>query len=74
MKPRIEYFKNLGIPEHGVVKMIVKHPHLLHYSFEGLEEHINFLFSLLNERGGRGTYRNTAVTNILSKCRRITET
>ena len=46
MKPRIEYFKNLGIPQHGVVKMIVKHPHLLHYSFEGLEEHINFLFSI----------------------------
>ena len=23
----------------GVVKMIVRHPHLLQYSFEGLEEH-----------------------------------
>ena len=26
--------------------MIVRHPHLLHYSFEGLEEHINFLASI----------------------------
>ena len=26
--------------------MIVKHPHLLHYSFEGLKEHIDFLSSI----------------------------
>ena len=46
IKPRLEYFKMLGIPDDGLVKMIVRHPHLLHYSFEGLEEHINFLASI----------------------------
>lgn len=46
IKPRLEYFKMLGIPDDRLVKMIVRHPHLLHYSFEGLEEHINFLASI----------------------------
>ena len=46
IKPRIAYFKKLGIPDDGLVKMIVRHPQLLHYSFEGLEERISFLASI----------------------------
>ena len=46
VKPRVDYLRDLGIPKDGVVKMIVKHPHLLHYSFEGLKEHIDFLSSI----------------------------
>ena len=50
IKPRVEFLKNLGISHDGVMKMIVRHPHLLQYSFEGLEEHINFLGSIgMNE-------------------------
>lgn len=46
IKPRVDFLKDLGISHDGVVKMIVRHPHLLQYSFEGLEEHINFLTSI----------------------------
>lgn len=50
IKPRVEFLKDLGISHEGVIKMIVRHPHLLQYSFEGLEEHINFLSSIgMNE-------------------------
>ena len=50
VKPRVEFLKNLGISHDGVMKMIVRHPHLLQYSFEGLEEHITFLSSIgMNE-------------------------
>eukprot|EP00740_Mantoniella_antarctica_P017694 CAMPEP_0181371756 /NCGR_PEP_ID=MMETSP1106-20121128/14297_1 /TAXON_ID=81844 /ORGANISM="Mantoniella antarctica, Strain SL-175" /LENGTH=761 /DNA_ID=CAMNT_0023488973 /DNA_START=246 /DNA_END=2531 /DNA_ORIENTATION=- len=50
IKPRVAFLKNLGISHEGVSKMIVRHPHLLQYSFEGLEEHINFLSSIgMNE-------------------------
>ena len=50
IKPRVDFLKGLGISHEGVVKMIVRHPHLLQYSFEGLEEHIGFLSSIgMNE-------------------------
>ena len=48
--PRVEFLKDMGISHENVSKMIVRHPHLLQYSFEGLEEHINFLSSIgMNE-------------------------
>ena len=47
IKPRVDFLKDLGISHDGVVKMIVRHPHLLQAeSFRGLEEHINFLGSI----------------------------
>ncbi len=46
IKPRVQFLRDLGISQEGIVKMIVRHPHLLHYSFEGLEEHISFLYSI----------------------------
>ena len=50
VQPRVDFLRDLGISRDGVMKMIVRHPHVLQYSFEGLEEHINFLSSIgMNE-------------------------
>ena len=50
IQPRVDFLKDMGISHEGITKMIVRHPHLLQYSFEGLEEHINFLGSIgMNE-------------------------
>ena len=46
VQPRVDFLRDLGISRDGVMKMIVRHPHVLQYSFEGLEEHINFLSSI----------------------------
>jgi mTERF domain-containing protein len=43
IQPRVEFLRGLGISKENVVKMLTRHPQMLHYSFEGLEEHLKFL-------------------------------
>ena len=43
IQPRVEFLRDLGISKDNVVKMITRHPQMLHYSFENLEEKLRFL-------------------------------
>ena len=43
IQPRVDFLRDLGISKENVVKMLTRHPQMLHYSFEGLEEHLKFL-------------------------------
>ena len=43
IQPRVEFLYDLGISKENVVKMLTRHPQMLQYTFENLEEKLKFL-------------------------------